>query len=74
MMCQENTFDGKLPPKHVKLFRDCDSGRIELRYRRFHPITRQLRIKNGYRSETICAAWDDDAMDFAIEMIKHCRR
>ena len=189
MLCQEKTFNGKQLPKHVKMFRDCDSGRIELRYWRFQPMliflipfmcvwsggaifgcyvapflkhgshpvdympfisgipflivsiaiwtwilsmlfgarklilehgrgsysvklfgigrtkkfdinlateivehgakkvswafsasvpnnpfARKLRIKNGYRSEMICSFWDDDAIDFAIEMIKRYKK
>ena len=34
----EKTFDGKLLPQHLKMFRDRDSGRIELRYWKFEPI------------------------------------
>ena len=34
----EQTFEGKLLPRHLKMFRDMDSGRIELRYWKFEPI------------------------------------
>ena len=34
----EHTFDGKLLPRHLKMLRDTDSGRIELRYWKFEPI------------------------------------
>ena len=34
----EHTFDGKLLPRHLKMLRDMDSGRIELRYWKFEPI------------------------------------
>ena len=35
---EEQTFEGKLLPRHLKMFRDMDSGRIELRYWKFEPI------------------------------------
>ncbi len=53
----EQTFDGKLLPRHLKMFRDMDSGRIEL-------------LKNGYRSEIVCAFWDDDSIEFALSLLK----
>ena len=34
----EQTFEGKRLPRHLKMFRDMDSGRIELRYWKFEPI------------------------------------
>ena len=34
----EQTLDGKLLPRHLNMFRDEDSGRIELHYWRFQPI------------------------------------
>ena len=34
----EQTLDGKQLPRHLKMFRDEDSGRVELRYWRFQPI------------------------------------
>ena len=43
------------------------------RWRNFRLFARKLCIKNGYRSEMICALWDDDAIDFAIEMIRRHR-
>lgn len=189
MTRMEYTIDGKLLPRHLKMFRDEDSGRIELRHWRFHPmlvflipfmavwsggaifgcyvvpflqrgthpmnympfffgipflvvsivvwggillmlfgvrklviehgrgsysckllgigrtrhfdlrgdtgiqitaagkspnvrvsfpapgnsLARKIRVKNGYRSETICAFWDDDSLDFAVEMLKNNR-
>ena len=31
---------------------------------------RKIVIKNGYRSESICAFWDDDAIEFVLELLK----
>jgi len=31
---------------------------------------RKIRIKNGYRSEIVCAFWDDDSIEFAITLLK----
>ena len=90
----EQTFDGKLLPRHLKMFRDVDSERIELRYWKFEPILlflipfmsvwsgmsifccyvmpflQKIRIKNGYRSEIVCAFWDDDSIEFAMSLLK----
>ena len=38
-----------------------------------NPFVRKIRVKNGYRSEIVCAFWDDDAIDFALELLKRCR-
>ena len=38
-----------------------------------NPFVRKIRVKNGYRSETICAFWDDDAVDFTLELLKRYR-
>ena len=38
-----------------------------------NPFVRKIRVKNGYRSEIVCAFWDDDAIDFALEMLKRYR-
>ncbi len=35
-----------------------------------NPCIRKIRIKNGYRSETICTFWDDDAIEFAAMLLK----
>ena len=35
-----------------------------------NPFIRKIRIKNGFRSEAICAFWDDDAIDFAALLLK----
>lgn len=37
-MSMKQTLDGKQLPRHLKMFRDEDSGRVELRYWRFQPI------------------------------------
>ena len=38
-----------------------------------NPFVRKIRVKNGYRSEIACAFWDDEAIDFALEMLKRYR-
>ena len=38
----EQTLDGKQLPQHLKMSRDEDSGRVELRYWRFQPILQFL--------------------------------
>lgn len=38
-----------------------------------NPFVRKIRVKNGYRSEFVCAFWDDDALDFALESLDRHR-
>ena len=35
-----------------------------------NPFVRKIRIKNGYRSEIVCAFWDDDSIEFAMSLLK----
>ena len=35
-----------------------------------NPFVRKIRIKNGYRSEIVCAFWDDDSIEFAMLLLK----
>ena len=35
-----------------------------------NPFVRKIRIKNGYRSEIVCAFWDDDSIEFALSLLK----
>lgn len=38
-----------------------------------NPLVRKIRVKNAYRSEIVCAFWDDDALDFALEQLNRHR-
>ena len=33
----------------------------------------QIKVKNGNKSETVCGGWDDDAIDYALVMLKRHR-
>ena len=35
-----------------------------------NPFVRKIRVKNGYRSEIVCAFWDDDSIEFAMSLLK----
>ena len=35
-----------------------------------NPFIRKIRIKNGYRSEFVCAFWDEDSIEFAMLLLK----
>jgi len=35
-----------------------------------NPFVRKIRIKNGYRSEIVCAFWDDDSIEFTLSLLK----
>lgn len=37
------------------------------------PFVRKIRLKNGCRSEIVCAFWDDDALDFVLEQLDRYR-
>ena len=56
-----------------------DSGQEKLPSLRIHapvasnPYVRKIRVKNGYRSEIVCPFWDDDAIEFSIELLKRYR-
>ena len=39
----EQTFEGKLLPRHLKMFRDMYSDRIELRHWKFEPPSMRQR-------------------------------
>lgn len=41
--------------------------------RRGSRMLHSIRVKNGNTSETICSSWDDDALPYALAMLKRIR-
>lgn len=50
----EHTFEGKLLQQHLKMLRDMDSGRIELRYWKFELPFGDCLCLLGRRLDRIC--------------------
>ena len=67
----EQTFEGKLLPRHLKMFRDMDSGRIELRYWKFEPILLFLipfmSVWSGGRTRRFDLRIDTEITDSRLE-------